>query len=196
MWERHQDVPLSRWDGILNFARDKLSHPRLSWPNIDVGSLVSSISHKKTTTSGGLDGVTLADLKAMPLAAHSNFVSMYYHAEATGEWPQQVIAGRVTCIAKHACPMDALDFRPITVLGLLYRCWSTYHARQAIRAIDGLLPTGLYGSRASHQARFGRTCFGASSSPTSNKLRCAASWQTSKKHSTSCPGQLLWRVVP
>ena len=152
MWERHQDVPLSRWDGILNFARDKLSHPRLSWPNIDVGSLVSSISHKKTTTSGGLDGVTLADLKAMPLAAHSNFVSMYYHAEATGEWPQQVIAGRVTCIAKHACPMDALDFRPITVLGLLYRCWSTYHARQAIRAIDGLLPTGLYGSRASHHA--------------------------------------------
>ena len=152
MWERHQDVPLSRWDGILSFARTKLSHPRLSWPDIDVAALVSSVSHKKTTTSGGLDGVTLVDLKAMPLTAHSNFVAMFHHAEATGEWPQQVIAGRVTCIAKTAQPMDALHFRPITVLGLLYRCWSTYHARQAIRAIDGLLPTGLYGSRASHHA--------------------------------------------
>ena len=54
----------------------------------------------------------------------------------------QVIAGRVTCLAKQAAPESALDFRPITVLG-----WGTYHAKRAIRALDPLLPTGLFGSR-------------------------------------------------
>lgn len=64
-----------------------------------------------------------------------------------GDWPPQIVAGRVACIAKTACPVKALDFRPITVLGLLYRCWSTYQAKFAIKKLDAHLPTGLYGSR-------------------------------------------------
>ena len=72
---------------------------------------------------------------------------MFHTAEATGCWPPQVIAGRVTCLPKTEQPQEALDFRPITVFGLLYRCWGTYHARNAIRALDSDLPTGLYGSR-------------------------------------------------
>ena len=50
---------------------------------------------------------------------------------------------------KKAEPRDALDFRPITVLGLLYRCWGTFYARQAIQFLDPLLPPGLFGSRPS-----------------------------------------------
>ena len=148
MWDRHRAVPAPRWEPILRFARAKLVFPQLTWPAIDCAALSHSIAHKKASTSGGLDGVSLADLKAMPAAACQNFVAMFHHAENTGDWPQQVIAGRVSCLAKTAQPADALDFRPITVLGLLYRCWSTFHAKQAIRAIDGILPTGLYGSRA------------------------------------------------
>lgn len=152
MWERHHSIPSSRWEPILQFARAKLVFPLLRWPAIDSEALVHSIAHKKVSTSGGLDGVTLVDLKSMPSQACSNFVDMFHHAELTGEWPIQVIAGRVSCLAKTAQPTDALDFRPITVLGLLYRCWSTFHAKHAIRAIEGILPTGLYGSRAHRHA--------------------------------------------
>ena len=113
---------------------------------------MTSVQHKKATTAAGLDGVTLHDLKSMPRAACQNFVAMFHHAERTGDWPSQVIAGRVTCLAKTAQPADPLDFRPITVLGLLYRCWSTFHAKQAIKLIDPCLPTGLYGSRAHRHA--------------------------------------------
>ena len=147
MWGRHQNVPHDRWDVILKFARDKLRPQRLQWPMLDVMSLQESIAYKKPTTSGGLDGVSLGDLKAMPVGAISNFLAMFSEAEQTGHWPIQVVSGRVACIPKTDCPREPLDFRPITVLGLLYRCWGTYHARQAIRAIDTILPLGLYGSR-------------------------------------------------
>ena len=147
MWERHKEVPPERWKTILEFARLHLPSTPMQWPPIDVESLRSCIAHKASTTSGGLDGVTLSDLKAMPQAALQNFVHMFHHAEQTGDWPSQVVSGRVSCLAKVPCPEKVLDFRPITVLGLLYRCWGTFHARQAIRHLDAILPVGLYGSR-------------------------------------------------
>ena len=147
MWERHSQVPPDRWETILAFARHHLPRQQFSWPPIEETSLSQCVSHKKHTTAGGLDGVSLRDLQAMPYNALSNFVSIYRQAELNGDWPPQIVAGRVACIAKTACPVKALDFRPITVLGLLYRCWSTYQAKFAIKKLDAHLPTGLYGSR-------------------------------------------------
>ena len=147
MWERHGEVPPERWDTILTFAREKLPRQQLHWPAIGREALSASIAHKHKHTTGGLDGVSLQDLKAMPPAALDNFLAMFHHAESTGSWPPQLVAGRVTCLAKTANPLGALDFRPITVFGLLYRCWGTYQARQAIRMLDSVLPVGLYGSR-------------------------------------------------
>ncbi|CAL1126554.1 unnamed protein product [Cladocopium goreaui] len=139
MWDRHREVSPGRWDVILQFARDKLRRQSLSWPAIDVNALAYCIQHKRKTTSGGLDGVSLHDLQALPVAALQNFIYMFEQAEDEGLWPAQVIAGRVSCLAKTAEPQHALDFRPITIFSILYRCWGTFHARHAIRAIDQLL---------------------------------------------------------
>ena len=147
MWDRHRDVPPDRWNQILAFARAKLPRQTLQWKPMDVAQLSRCITHKKKTTTGGLDGVMLADLKALPHSALQNFIAMFAHAETTGEWPRQTLAGRVTCLAKVDDPQHALDFKPITVIGLLYRCWGTHHAKQAIRQLDKVLPTGLFGSR-------------------------------------------------
>ena len=147
MWGRHQQVPENKWHDILQFAHTHMLRQSHDWPSLDSVSLSQCITHKKATTSAGLDGVTVQDLRAMPLNALSNFVSMFHHAEATGEWPTLVVAGRVTCLAKNEDPQTPFDFRPITVLGLLFRCWGTYHSKNALRLLDSTLPEGLYGSR-------------------------------------------------
>eukprot|EP00435_Cladocopium_sp_Y103_P070529 s234_g35.t1 len=147
MWDRHRDVPPERWTAVLDFARAHLPRLQLEWPPLDSTSLAHCISQKKSSTSGGLDGVTLQDLKSMPVGALQCFCDMFAQAEQSGEWPTQVLAGRVTSLAKTETPETALDFRPITVFGLLFRCWGTHNARKAIRAIDPALPIGLYGSR-------------------------------------------------
>ena len=58
----------------------------------------------------------------------------------------------MTCLAKHEFPQSGADFRPITVLGILYRCWGTFHARHSIKHLEGLLPEHLYGSRPGRHA--------------------------------------------
>ena len=152
MWERHRDVPADRWHAILDFARRVLPSQNISLPPLDAPALAAIVAHKNPSTTGGLDGVSLQDLKAMPKEALQNFASMFAQAEHSGAWPSQVVAGRVSCLAKTPNPEKVLDFRPITVLGLLYRCWGTFHARHIIRALDRVLPLGLYGSRPRHFA--------------------------------------------
>ena len=147
MWGRHQNVPSEKWQDILAFPHAHMPRNHFDWPSIDASSLRQCIAHKKATTSAGLDGVTMQDLKALPCAALQNFVSMFHHAEATGDWPTLVVAGRVTCLAKIDEPLTPFDFRPITVLGLLFRCWGTFHSKHALRMLDDLLPAGLFGSR-------------------------------------------------
>eukprot|EP00435_Cladocopium_sp_Y103_P059804 s2_g21.t1 len=146
-WQRHADVPSSRWMTIIQFAQDRLPHGSLSWPDLDVAALREAIIRKKTTTASGLDGVTSRDLRAMPDSALSNFCRIFATAEQSGSWPQQMIDGRVTSLAKTSEPQSASDFRPITVLGLLYRCFGSHHARHAVRSMEHLLPDNLYGSR-------------------------------------------------
>ena len=152
MWERHTHVPQECWNTILEFARQHLPRLQFSWPSITADTLRHCISHKKPLTSGGLDGVSLRDLEAMPHAALCNFADIFQYAEHTGSWPTQIVAGRVACIAKTPVPKQALDFRPITVLGLLYRCWGTFQARQVIQRLDEFLPMGLFGSRPNRYA--------------------------------------------
>ena len=146
-WLRHADVPPDRWRTIIQFAQDHLPRGQFSWPSCGVVELKTAIKHKRSSTSSGLDGVSVQDLKQMPDAALGNFCRIFHEAETTGLWPSQMINGRVACLPKVAEPKSALDFRPITILGLLYRCWGSHHARHALRAVDHVLPPTLFGSR-------------------------------------------------
>eukprot|EP00435_Cladocopium_sp_Y103_P043110 s211_g12.t1 len=149
MWERHKDVPADRWETIIAFAKQFLPRHTMPWKPLDTASLSLSILQKKHATSGGMDGVSLLDLKSMPPGVLSNFCQMFSQAESSGSWPAQLIAGRVACVAKKDVPVDVMDFRPITVLGLLYRVWGTFHARRIIRCLDPIMPATLFGSRPS-----------------------------------------------
>lgn len=151
-WDKHRDVPHERWETILSFAKQHLPSCQMSWPPLDPANLATIIARKKPSSASGLDGVSISDLRAMPRGVLSSFCSMFAEAEATGEWPAQLLTGKVVSLAKHDCPTDVMDYRPITILGLLYRCWGSFHARHAIRQLEPVLPDTLFGSRPSRYA--------------------------------------------
>ena len=68
---------------------------------------------------------------------------MFREAEVTGDWPGQLLQGKVVCLAKTEHPSSVGDYRPITILGMLYRVWSSYQAQNAIRAL-GPAPAGHF----------------------------------------------------
>ena len=150
-WNKHQHVPESQWRDILNFARKHAPPVNCVHQPLDCTVLRREIQKKRARTAKGLDGVSLTDLKHMPDGVLQSYCSFYDHAETRGRWPDQLTVGRVASIAKGPCPASAADFRPITVLSLGYRLWSSVHSRRLIAALDHWLPAGLFGSRlASH----------------------------------------------
>ena len=146
-WQRHQHVPQSQWTDILDFARRVLPRHSFDWPAMQAADLKRAIAIKKGRTAKGLDGVSLADLKAQPLEVLHEFCEMFASAELTGEWPEQLVSGRVTALPKCDTPTKPDDFRPICVLGVLYRCWSSCQSKHLLQRLDPLLPAGLFGSR-------------------------------------------------
>lgn len=151
-WDRHKQIPPERWQVILEFARKHLPKCTMSWPTLGPAELESLIARKKKSSASGLDGVSILDLRSMPPGALSCFCQLFTEAETTGSWPSQLLEGKVVSLAKNDSPSEVMDYRPITILGLLYRCWGSFHSRHAIRQLESILPDTLFGSRPSRYA--------------------------------------------
>ena len=54
--------------------------------------------------------------------------------------------------SKVPTPGSPSGFRPITVFRLLYRCWSSFHARKSLACLGPFLPDTLFGSRQGRHA--------------------------------------------
>ena len=146
-WMRHATVPPERWNDIVNFAKRFLPRMPMVWDALTPADIRQVVARKKRTTAHGFDGVTLADLQSMPEPVLLAFCQTLQQSEKTGQWPSQLVDGKVVSLAKVSSPGSPSDFRPITIFSLLYRVWSSHHSRKALASIDQILPDTLYGSR-------------------------------------------------
>eukprot|EP00438_Fugacium_kawagutii_P025943 Skav207668 [mRNA] locus=scaffold1857:201496:204756:+ [translate_table: standard] len=151
-WNRHAQVPDSQWHDVVAFARASLPSCSCTHVTITPSVLATAIHQKNQKTSKGLDGVSIRDLRAMPENGLRVFCQMYARAEKDGAWPEQVLFGRVANLAKVAAPTSPQDFRPITVLGLLYRLYGSIHSKSLLKQLDRSLPSSIYGSRPAKHA--------------------------------------------
>lgn len=108
--------------------------------------LRSTILGKKKKSACGLDGVSRDDLAALKTPHLSSVLDLFARLERDVSWPQQPLVGAVKSLAKVECPGGTNDYRPITVLGMLYRVWGTVHARHWIRQLDGALDPFVMGN--------------------------------------------------
>ena len=68
------------------------------------------------------------------------------HAEAHGTWPRQALQGVVSALEKRAQAAVVGDYRPITVLSMLCRTWSSIKSRQVLRYLASFAPASLHGN--------------------------------------------------
>ena len=73
-------------------------------------------------------------------------------AEETGLWPRQAVLGVVAALEKRLNAEGVNDYRPITVLSVVYRTWSSIRARQALQYVASFAPPGMYGNIAGRTA--------------------------------------------
>ena len=64
----------------------------------------------------------------------------------TREWPQLLLLCAISLIPKHEAALTAADLRPIAVLSVVYRAWSSAVARRLLAwATASFLPAGIKG---------------------------------------------------
>lgn len=151
-WNKHADVPSDRWNQVIDFARDKLGFQSLPSLSLTSALVRATVKSKKSQAATGLDGVTRADLLNLSHNQLNGILQVYQHAQATGQWPPQVLEGVVKSLAKVDCPSQVAQFRPITVFSIVYRAWSSLQSRYWLGQIEHQLSQYLCGNRSGYQA--------------------------------------------
>ena len=145
-WGKHADVDPAKWDSVIAGLRGLAHGKCMQIAPIDATAWRQAVSRKPARTSSGPDGVSRLDLSLLPDDLLEALLGIVHHAEATGEWPKQALTGIVVALEKklHAC--EVKDFRPITVLSIFLRTWSSIRARQCLQFISSLAPDLMFGN--------------------------------------------------
>ena len=151
-WCRHDGVPFTRWQDLVDFARRIIRPTFLPHLSVDCALLQAEIHRKKKRAATGLDGVSRNDLVLADQATLASLCNLYRRAEHDGAWPDQLIAGKVHSLAKHESASSVGDYRPITIFGLPYRAWSSIQSRYLLAFADQWVDDSVFGNRRGRQA--------------------------------------------
>ena len=158
LWNRHQDVPESQWDQIIQFAQSQIRPVSVTPPDLSIDLVVQTLKRKSKHAATSLDGVSRSDLLALDPSDWTLLLRVFQQATTCGRWPKQVLCGYVRSLAKVADPHEVGHFRPITVFSNLYRTWSSIMARHWLKAVSSIVDPFLCGNtvggRAAHVWRY------------------------------------------
>ena len=118
----------------------------MQYEPIDLPTWKSSFLKKSHRSATGLDGVSRNDLIALPDQLHLEIIKLLHHAEQSGQWPEQLLHGAIHALAKVPSAETVQQFRPITILPIIYRCWATIRSRQALKHLGKVAPPTMLGN--------------------------------------------------
>lgn len=146
LWNQHEALAPSQWDGILDFAKTQLRPVPPSSPTFSVEALLRCARRKSRHSAISLDGISRADVLALHPAELATVLKIYGLACTTGAWPSQMLLGYVRSLAKTPDPEHVGHYRPITVFSFLYRIWSSISAKHWLRQLSRVVDPFLFGS--------------------------------------------------
>lgn len=145
-WSRHDSINDERWKHIIEFAKHAIPPRKFSFEPINLTMWRKVLKSKKRKTAKGPDGISREDLMMLPDDLTQRILDMISAVEQGHAWPTQTMVGIVSSLAKIPNPQFVNHFRPITVLTLCYRVWSSIRARQALRCLAEIAPFSLMGN--------------------------------------------------
>ena len=123
-------VSESDWGRILAFGRAFLPRSRLEYKPLDVHGWHDINTRYTDRAARGPDGFHGRDLQVAPKGLQMPLLELLTAIEEQQiDWPDQLLAGFVACLAKTATAAEAAHYRPIIIFSTIYRSWSTARAR-------------------------------------------------------------------
>ena len=136
----------SDWDRIISFVQAFMPTHHFEIPSLTPESWKRSVRRFKPQAARGADGYHKLDLQNMPAPTTTALLSLFDAIEqGQTDWPTQMLEGFVIALAKTDMAHEPTQFRPIVLLSILYRCWSSHRSRQLLSQIRHHMHTDAYG---------------------------------------------------
>ena len=145
-WMRHEQVDVEAWRHLAESFQDFTPFPTFEPSMITVPMWRAALRMKSPRSGPGPDGLSRRDLLAMPDALTEEILAILRQAEAHGFWPQQLLTGLISSLAKTPGATKVSHYRPICVLSVCYRTWSSLRCKEALRHVAKFAPPGLLGN--------------------------------------------------
>lgn len=144
-WNAYKDISDSDWARITTFARAHMRPLHLELPPLAPDQWHRTLARYKPTAARGVDGISHLDLINMPQPLETELLAILDRVETGEAWPQQACFGVVQALAKVDGAHEVSAFRPVVVLSLLYRTWSSLRSRQLLSQLVPVIPEGQVG---------------------------------------------------
>ena len=151
-WDRHRHLEAGHWDEVLEITRSLLHCPVMELKPITLPRWKAAIQAKKARSATGLDALARKDLLSFPDSLHLQLIHLFHQAELTGEWPRQLLQGAVFSLEKVPHAQSVNEYRPITVMPLAYRIYTTLRSREVLLHLRQHVPPTLLGNIPGRQA--------------------------------------------
>ena len=144
-WQGADELPADQWQRITAFARTHMPQLQIELPQLEAQMIKESAQRMKIQAARGMDGVARADILNLPNYLMEPLMNILREVERGEQWPSQLQNGLVICAAKTSSAHEPGDYRPITVLPILYRLWSSLRTRHTLRLLQHYLPADILG---------------------------------------------------
>ena len=147
LWQRDVNCDNNEWEEGANFMSCLADCPSLPVTEFDIDRWKQGLRRIPKRSARGACGFSKRDLQVMPNPLTSLLFTMLAAFECGCPWPFRWAIARTTCLRKNdSLPTSSLDFRPITIMSRIYRCWSAYRSREVLDHISSLLPPEVSGN--------------------------------------------------
>ena len=116
---------------------------------------MQEVAKAKISTACGLDGWAWNEGNALPLPWFSGLAILLQMVETTGVWPQGLLDANVAMIPKADGDSTPLGQRPLSVVPVVYRLWTSLRLGHLRDWVEGWLPESVFLSMVCRRLRPG-----------------------------------------
>ena len=145
-WYKDTPPTEAEWLRITAFAQASIPSGNFDFAPISTQRWKRQVRHFKPRAARGADGYGKMDLQSLSSEQTEDLLHLLHLIEAgETDWPRQLLEGLVVALAKKDHPVGVGDYRPVVLLSMIYRCWSSIRSQQLMSHLKHIMPEDAYG---------------------------------------------------
>lgn len=145
-WQQASVVGTDQWERIIGFIKAYMPQLSFASEGDPLSRWKTALGHFPKRPARGVDGIDVEDLKHLPDGVTSSLLDFLGSIDGRQrQWPDQLLFGTVISLGKQDQPHLPNHYRPVVILGTVYRAWSRMNALPLLQVLGNVVPAAAHG---------------------------------------------------